>query len=108
MNADLKAKWIEALRSGKYAQGKNAMRTTEDTYCCLGVLCDVVDPAAWGASAGYSSYIFKYKNDNRRGYLPWDLAKEIGLSAEMQAQLAAMNDEGDSFQEIAAVIEQEA
>ena len=36
-------KWIEALRSGKYAQGKGALQT-EDGYCCLGVACEVIIP----------------------------------------------------------------
>jgi len=33
-------KWVAALRSGKYEQGTGQLRNG-DTYCCLGVLCDV-------------------------------------------------------------------
>lgn len=40
MNAQIKARWIEALRSGNYQQGKGHLRTG-DAYCCLGVLCDL-------------------------------------------------------------------
>lgn len=43
MNQEIKAKWIEALRSGKYSQGIGAMKTSHDTpnHCCLGVLCEL-------------------------------------------------------------------
>ena len=45
MNKNL-FKWLEALRSGQYQQGKGAMQTvTRDgtsRFCCLGVLCDVL------------------------------------------------------------------
>ena len=36
----LKDKWIAALRSGKYKQGKGALQRNE-SFCCLGVLCEV-------------------------------------------------------------------
>lgn len=35
---DIKAKWLEALRSGKYKQGTGRLFRPGDTYCCLGVL----------------------------------------------------------------------
>lgn len=35
-------RWILALRSGKYKQGKNELyNPKKDVYCCLGVLCKV-------------------------------------------------------------------
>lgn len=40
MNADIKAKWVAALRSGEYKQGHEHLRV-DDSYCCLGVLCDL-------------------------------------------------------------------
>lgn len=42
MDADLKARWVAALRSGKYQQGVGRLfNKHEGTYCCLGVLCAV-------------------------------------------------------------------
>lgn len=42
MNADVKAAWVKALRSGEYKQGKDVLRNPkDDTYCCLGVLCEL-------------------------------------------------------------------
>lgn len=36
-------KWLEALRSGEYQQGTGLLRSEDDKYCCLGVLCDVAE-----------------------------------------------------------------
>lgn len=36
-------KWIDALRSGKYAQGCYQLQT-KDGYCCLGVACEEFIP----------------------------------------------------------------
>lgn len=47
MKPELKENWIKALRSGKYTQTSNHLRVN-DGYCCLGVLCDVLDPKKWG------------------------------------------------------------
>jgi hypothetical protein len=45
MNPEVKALWLDALRSGEYKQGQGRLRKTEDdgtfSYCCLGVLCDL-------------------------------------------------------------------
>lgn len=40
MDPDVKAKWVEALRSGEYKQGKGVLEQ-EGKFCCLGVLCDL-------------------------------------------------------------------
>lgn len=36
-----------ALRSGKYEQGQGKLRSNHNEFCCLGVLCDLVDPLGW-------------------------------------------------------------
>ena len=33
--------WLKALRSGEYKQGKSALRSEKDEYCCLGVLSNL-------------------------------------------------------------------
>ena len=40
MNPEVKQKWVDALRSGKYEQGSEKLRSMSG-YCCLGVLCDL-------------------------------------------------------------------
>jgi hypothetical protein len=40
MKADIKAKWLADLRSGKFPQTDSILRSPVG-YCCLGVLCDL-------------------------------------------------------------------
>lgn len=41
MKKTIKKLWVKALRSGEYKQGHERLRTQEDAYCCLGVLCNL-------------------------------------------------------------------
>lgn len=44
MKKDIAKKWVKALRSGKYKQGKTALKVETKTglrHCCLGVLCEL-------------------------------------------------------------------
>lgn len=43
MNQHWKKKWVEALRSGKYQQGRGWLQDRENNFCCLGVLTDIVN-----------------------------------------------------------------
>lgn len=50
MSHDILKEWIEALRSGKYKQGKMQLKLAHkkgDQFCCLGVLCDIIDNSKW-------------------------------------------------------------
>ena len=40
LKPEIKALWLEALRSGEYTQGRFVLRE-QNSYCCLGVLCDL-------------------------------------------------------------------
>jgi hypothetical protein len=48
MDEEIKGRWVTALRSGKYRQGQGRLRRENETFCCLGVLCDIVAPDRWG------------------------------------------------------------
>lgn len=44
LNPEVKAKWVAALRSGEYKQGRSYLHYIdegESHFCCLGVLCDL-------------------------------------------------------------------
>lgn len=45
MKPEIKARWVTALRSGSFKQGKDQLRAEDlggtPYYCCLGVLCDI-------------------------------------------------------------------
>ena len=42
MNKEIKDKWVKALRSGEYKQGRLYLQR-DNLFCCLGVLCKVLD-----------------------------------------------------------------
>jgi hypothetical protein len=48
LNNELTQRWKEALRNETaYQQGKGVLRVDETHFCCLGVLCDIIDPDGW-------------------------------------------------------------
>lgn len=77
MDVDLKQQWVNALRSGKYEQGPNQLRH-KDEFCCLGVLCDIVEPH-WIAcdSTSEGSYRWAGGDEVAVNYLPSDFAKDV-------------------------------
>lgn len=116
MKAELKQKWIEALRSGQYRQGKGVLRDSADRFCCLGVLCDVVNKSGWGAAydvdtsiAGndveISAHPYNDGEDINAVSLPCSFRERIGLHVADTSALIAMNDSGQDFETIAKHIE---
>ena len=111
MDATWKAKWVAALRSGEYKQGRGRLRSEDDEYCCLGVLCEiaaqvgVIERAA--PPPNTSSVAWRY--GGWHDYLPMSLADVVRLDTYNptieDVQLTNMNDEGKSFLEIADLIE---
>lgn len=99
MNPELKAKWLEALRSGRYQQGKTCLRAG-DAFCCLGVLCDVSEQGKW--TDGDSTRYFTVTDQGAYCLFPptgW-------LGREMSNAIVNMNDEqGKTFNEIADWLE---
>jgi hypothetical protein len=57
VDAELKRKWVEALRSGGYKQGKGWLRTADDCFCCIGVLCDISGKGEWTDAEPNKAYI---------------------------------------------------
>lgn len=95
LDKEVKAKWVEALRSGKFKQGKGKLKYG-DNYCCLGVACEI----------GITSKDFNS-----------ELVSLDFLPSSIQDELAKMNDgskykwenrkiAGRSFMEIADWIEE--
>lgn len=114
MNAEVKIKWLAALRSGEYKQGTGTLRRSDDTYCCLGVLCDihsketqqpwVKDSASFydymGFSAGLCDTVKTWAELNYHNPTIID-------SKERAHSLAGLNDQGGTFKEIANLIEEQ-
>ena len=107
MNPELKQKWVDALTSGTYRQGRRALRDNDDCFCCLGVLCDIVDPGGWEKTPGSIYSYFIEDGEDNDSVIPDPLREKLGLSLKDQQDLIDMNDEANrSFEEIAAFIAQ--
>lgn len=90
--------WVEALRSGKYKQGKEWL-IANGAYCCLGVLAKCAgypsgDLAGCGTLSGFPRAL-----------------EFVGLTSDIgdygNTTLCDRNDKGASFAEIADIIESE-
>lgn len=98
----LKERWIEALRSGKYAQGQGALRkVARNEYCCLGVLCDLCDPSRWTDTNSVDVYWY----DGVSNLPPQKVQHAVGMDQLVTDKLAVMNDGGATFDQIANYIE---
>lgn len=93
MKPRMKAKWIKALESGKYQKGFFALRKS-DTFCCLGVLCDLHDSTKWGRQMNR----FYYSVDNYLSStsLPYPLYKQYEITYDEINDLMKINDERSS------------
>ena len=131
MNPEWKDRWVTALRSGKYEQGAGNLMGEEDTFCCLGVLCNIFDPSGWDCNEPKASYSFGYNMDeddpswddqsdhwedtHSDTELPGSLAAHLGITSGEQQTVIAFNDAVNgvrnplgihlTFSEIADIIE---
>lgn len=123
---EIRRAWVEALRSGKFKQGKSSLCRKSDVgideYCCLGVLCELAEHQGITKSGrtGVLSNKKYYGLGNRRdwNYLPPEVIKWAGLCTQNgtfhgnstdfdETNLTRLNDSGVSFEEIASTIESE-
>ena len=86
MTKELKKKWLDALRSGEYTQGRGRLRYANQ-YCCLGVLCDVVG-YEWKEKEKNCFYSIAGTNWIKNE----EIREELGLSQEVQEKCYNMND----------------
>lgn len=61
--------WIEALLSGKYKQGYEALNI-DDNLCCLGVYCEVKDVPKTRLGTDGSQYYGAEDYADTRGFIP--------------------------------------
>ena len=107
MDKKLKAKWVKALRSGKYEQSQGYLKDELDEgrfgFCCLGVLRDVISPKSNLRGDADEEVCIA---DNEGGeHLHPKHAKLAGLTPPQQTKLAEANDQGKSFKWIAGYIQ---
>jgi len=124
--------WVDALRDGTRKQCTGALKSLDNKYCCLGVLCELHQLKTKmlyyeedETEQRPDGIIFCYGHNEDHEVLPKGFDKEIGLyskSGEIKytvesteycdeldlpvyASLAESNDGGWTFQEIADFIE---
>lgn len=115
MNREVRAKWLEALRSGEYTQGRKFLKQEDNKeiirHCCLGVLCELaavegVTVEVVGEVNGYKDICFESGDDKRSGYPPDAVLNWAGLHHTDAESLAHLNDYGgNDFTAIADHIE---
>lgn len=130
MNKEIATRWVKALRSGKYKQGKNALKykTARGAvrHCCLGVLCELynqdkkrkqkptisVKPAApYSADLPDGCSVYAFAGNSTT--LPTKVMQWAGMHSNAgeiadefeDESLAEINDDGYSFKKIAQIIE---
>lgn len=101
LKPEIKQKWLEALRSNQYPQGKEALRKTEimssdtvnmklpiDCFCCLGVLCDVSQVGSWSRTNG-EEWHYHEGDDRSNDYPPVTIVDAVlaeGIEVESIAE----------------------
>jgi hypothetical protein len=120
MNPEFKRKWVEALRSGRYKQGRGVLRSSDDEFCCLGVACDLFGEEEWSPGVAcdlfgkgewsprpvLDCYMYEHKGVKNAVLPVPSVLDKVGLSSRTAGYLAVMNDNGATFPEIADYIEE--
>ena len=107
MNPEVKTKWLEALRSGKYKQTEGRLRDSVG-HCCIGVLAcvlkedfpnivedySIVDGEFGGEMCVIAKNIAFGQEHAWRSYseLPETIYASVGVPYLIAAQLIQMND----------------
>lgn len=106
MLTEKQKKWIEALRSGKYKQGRGFLKK-DNCFCCLGVACEIFKEEL-------NLEVTDDEYDCSNDYLPLKVVKFLNLVSDSGANvdpnidmtLVMLNDDmGMSFEEIANELE---
>lgn len=114
----LQEEWLRCLESGEFKQTKGLLCGNPDSKgvcrnCCLGVACVVAEVNDVGIDATWSTLTGVWSWDTNSGFLPPKVIQAMGfnnrrggLTIEFDGylSLAAANDGGVTFAEIAAFV----
>lgn len=115
MNPEIKSKWLEALRSGRYHQARGVLRAEDGkSHCCLGVLCDILQPDGWGEEWEFEDPSGRFVvliaphtlSEDEDQTLSLSTLDAIGLASTEEDTLITMNDDGQDFFAIAWYIDE--
>lgn len=117
MNKGIKKKWVKALRSGNYEQGKELLRTLDNKYCCLGVLCDLYTQEDVGKSNNWKETANGFTINQESQVLPdpvrewseiWHEDPILDTKTKGKSVITYLNDEVNySFKQLANLIEEQ-
>jgi hypothetical protein len=109
---EIKDKWVRALLSGDYSQTEGTLRRG-NTFCCLGVLCDLAEREGVVQRYTIGSHS-RYGKDGVEGSLPTEVMEWAGLTKsdpdvpfrKIRSSLTNLNDNQElNFEQIADLIE---
>lgn len=103
MNPEVKKIWLEALKSGEYKKGVDRLRSEDNAFCCLGVLCNL---HAIAHPEFASEQVDKLMYDSNSATLGWNVERWSGVEDSAQWALACINDSSDSFEPVIQFIEE--
>lgn len=110
MRSELQQKWIDALKSGKYNQTTGVLHD-QYGFCCLGVVCDVIEPN-WDEDNNYVTGELHFDENGNEDIKTLDIElndfyrNKLGLTHKQEIILIKMNDkQNKSFIEIAEYLE---
>jgi hypothetical protein len=120
MDPKLKAAWVKALRSGNYKQGQNKLYANEPganraSYCCLGVLCRVIERSEDPEHEKLQKLVDAWRDQSTVHEVSEKLCAGFGLARRLKADVAEtvearliwINDaNGASFRKIADWVEE--
>lgn len=106
MTKKLMKVWVEALRSGKYKQGKGFLRDNRDNYCCLGVFLEATGVPCKLTHAQYPREVYEYTGETR-AVVSDSLKRTNGYIPSLKTSLAELNDVKEyDFNALANIIEE--
>lgn len=117
MKSEIKQKWLNALRSGEYSQGRYQLRDDCNHFCCLGVLTDLYlkeTNQEWIEGQEQFAYYAPSKRGDTGEVLTQEVIEWAGLEEHnptifirtRNKQISDLNDfENLSFDEISDLIE---
>lgn len=109
MKPEIKKLWVDALRSGDYKQGQKVLHHTKNnSFCCLGVLCDLAVKNGVKINIkenSVTSYDGEYETLPEK-VIEWsELLDQSPDSNDPLITLAGLNDIEYTFDQIADIIE---
>lgn len=107
MNPIVKKKWLEKLRGSEYEKGIGQLKTSDEEFCCLGVLCDI-NSKETGIQWLKCGETFRYQSSS--SVLAWNVMDWAGLNSCNpkidDTELSLLNDQENlNFDQIADLIE---